>query len=267
MPAEIFLLKLYYIRGGVVVCIILRLMHAQTGFVVLLSQLGIIKAMPPKPPKSRAGVPAPVALALGSSGKLYSVVEDSTVPLGLLEGFLKLAESKVVRLPTSAAEIPAFADTLQEFAIACRSYKINGQGLVGGLDPKHRYLVKHFLRAMLFLVETLLGPEAWDDFTMAQIVAWTPDEENLIKPLKHMTGFECRRAFSISPLLLSCFLCLADDIKQEHRSKAVAWPREGIWRVVRDHERRMAREQQQEGGVIDPSWPPGPRVLWEEASQ
>ena len=241
----------------------LRLGHAQTGFAIFLTQLGIVKSDPVHPHRDAH---APAVVALGPSGKEYAVVGDTAVALGLLEGFFEKAASHELRWPTSAAEIPAFAATLQEFAVTCRSFRVQGEGLVGGRDCRHRYLVKHFLRAMLFRVETYLGPDVWDGFSLEQLLKWSPDQESLAKPLKKMSGLECRKTFSVSPLLLSCWLCLADDIDKTARAKALALPHTSLWKVVREYE-RLSAKQRHEASPVDPAWPPGPRILAGEAAE
>ncbi len=174
-------------------------------------------------------------LRLGPAGKRH-ILRDSTIAstaivTHIFEAAARLEQTVAaarleLRWPSSADEVPIFAERLTAFATGVRRYtfqdpeerggsalaaKRGEYGLKGGRSKDHQYNVKHFVRLMLLQVAEMV-PHAFDDITVAKVAAWSPDENSHVVPVNHMTGAEVRQRFAVHVLMLGCWACLADGI-------------------------------------------------------
>jgi len=251
--------------------------HATTGMAIALQGLRLIETVNAASADSKrrkttkgsqmSADAAEGIVSLGPRRRQYQVVNDDRVAVHLVEHMLTSAPAPCC-WPRTAEEARSFARDLLNFARAVRSYSVEGWGLAGGRDDSHQYMVKNFCRAMLLVVESYLGPAAWDRFPFDQIAQeWTPDECGHAKPLQGMQCVEVRQLFGVSPLLTTCFMCLADDVPADQQAEALKLPHSKLWKVVVAYERAWAKEALQKDEVPDPVVAPGPRVLWQRANE
>jgi hypothetical protein len=247
--------------------------HATTGMAVALQQLHLIETtgkaseQSTKRRKNTKGSKESQVLverhiSLGPVERQYVVVTDDHVAVDIIEHMLAVDLADCC-WPCTAEEATSFATNVLNSTRAVRSHSCEQWGLTGGRDEKHQYTIKHFCRAMMLVVDSYLGPACWDDLDFAKIgQEWTPDECGHAEPLMCMQCRQVRQLFGVSPLLVTCFMCLADDVPEDKRAAALKLPHSELWRVVIDYERALAK---QEGEVLDPVVAPGPRLLWERA--
>ena len=200
-------------------------------------------------------------------------MEDTTVAHGIIEGILKLV-AECPPWPQTVDDVLPFADQVKCIAQNIRTYEVADEegvswGLRGGRDDGHQYSVRHFCRCMLYVVEGFWGPTTWDAVPLSQLCQYCPDECSLVQPVEQLAGRELRRVFEVSPLLLSCFACLTDDIPEKERPGATATPLSELFKILQQYEKDL--EKQTVEGVptwqlCNPLFAPGPRILAEEAA-
>ena len=169
-------------------------------------------------------------MRLGPAGKRHTLRDSTIASTAIVTHIFEAAARQELRWPSSADEVPIFAERLTAFATAVRRYTFQDPeergeyGLKGGRSKDHQYNVKHFVRLMLLQVAEMV-PHAFDDITVAKVAAWSPDENSHVVPVNHMTGAEVRERFAVHVLMLGCWACLADGIGPNSRSPTPMAPR------------------------------------------
>jgi len=251
--------------------------HATTGMAIHLTQLHLITTTASAGKRRKRekvlDQDASNMVYLGASGRPYAKAEDTTVARDIIGGLLELA-AEFPAWPQNVHEVLPFAERVKCFAQSARSHKVvdkegSSWGLLGGRDEVHQYTVLHFCRAMLYVVEGCWGPAIWDTTSMSELCKYCPDECDLVNPVMSWTGRDVRRAFDVSPLLLSCFACLVDDIPEDERPRAMTTPLDILWKILREYERDLEKQVCEgipEWELCQPLFAPGPRILAQEAA-
>ncbi len=214
----------------------------------------------------RRGEESAVVVRLGRRLTPYAFASDTVATKQMLERFLEIADVYAPRLawPTQTDQVTDFADALFAFAQDLRMVT----GLVGGRGPMQEYLVKHFVRANLLQVESML-PDAFDTLTMGVISRWVPDQNRHCTVLDMWTGAQVRKRFSLSPLMISCWSCMSDTIGAEHKGKnkevheaalqkVLRAPVASLWKPFHEYEQQTAQPL----GFADYVFPPGPALIY-----
>ena len=107
-------------------------------------------------------------------------------------------------------------------ARAARSFQTNaGRGLRGGRDPKASYLLKHFARMFLAVVEVRM-PEIWDTLQIGELTEYLPDTGTHTLPLAGMNMAAARLAFDVPITMLSMWACLAHSVAEKRLKATLA---------------------------------------------
>ena len=274
------------------------LMHAQTGLAIQGKALGLLSAAPVEPVQSsrkrfktadgtqasgqgpevtdqrpepsagqhasgqRPARDAEQTVKLGPASTPYLLCaensEGSDRSLRVANHIWKEAEKVRVAWPTRGQAIP-FASKILQFARAARAYNEDGQpvGFCGGRDPAHGYTVKSFTRGMLIVAETM-DPTLFDDVQLEEIQAFAPDENKHTSCLKSWTGLEIRHRFALSPLMLSCYCCIAGWMDIAHMQQMMKFDDAKLMSVLYQW---LREKQDLSTRADDYPFPPGPKVL------
>ena len=57
-----------------------------------------------------------------------------------------------------------------------------------------------------------------------------------------MSVKECRRAFTVSPLLISCYTCISSWMSEGDRQKLYKMSDEKIWAAIQDHDVKQSQD-------------------------
>ena len=180
--------------------------------------------------------------------------------------------------PTEAEHIPIFANSLRGYAKEVRSISIPGPlpgtklGLPGGRSEQNTYLLHHFVRAMLLIVEEA-RQYAFDRFPMSTIAEWVPDKNQHCKSLASMSGEEVRRQLGYSPLMVHCWTCMCGGVVGSLKGKnpellddalklLISTPESQIWLTQATYERRSTTQD-----YSNYCFPPGPAAIYEDIIQ
>ena len=260
-------------------------MDAQTGLAVVATQLGFIRAakedgLAPQsqPKRRRVHVKSNNKhVLLGRALAQYEVVSDLAPTLQILKKYEALAQEHLTGVvwPTEAEHIPSFANSLRGYAKEVRSVSIPGPlpgtklGLPGGRTEQNTYLLHHFLRAMLLIVEKGM-PHAFDGFPMSTIAEWVPDKNQHCRSLDLMSGEEVRRQLGYSPLMVHCWTCMCGGVVGSLKGKnpellddasklLISTPESQIWQTQATYERRSTTQD-----YSNYCFPPGPAAIYED---
>ena len=242
-------------------------MHAQTGLAIQGKALGLLSAAPAESvqcgKRHKTSVAEPGAeqiVKLGPASSPYLLCaassEGSDRSWRVASHVWKKAEKLRATWPARGQAIP-FAEKILAFARAARDYDEDGHpvGFTGGRDPAHGYTVKSFTRGMLIVAETM-DPTLCDDDQLEKIQAFAPDENEHTSCVKSWTGLEIRRRFALSPLMLSCYCCLAGWMDIEHLKQMLKFddPKlmSGLYKWL---------QEKNETCADDYPFPPGPKAL------
>ena len=260
------------------------LMHAQTGFSKIASDLGLIIEAEETHGTHKRGKSKEETFALGCSPAAKFVVADDGPCLELFQYYIDCASKCEWAWPDSPEEVLPFFDQITRFAKACRSYFTkDGYGLPGGRTTIHEYNVKHFVRGLVLATSALpstIGSTddgqdnlpnrlEFDNSTFWRAVAklpmktllkYTPDENMTIdKQLCGMSCLEVRRRLGVSPHLLSCWLCLAGVASDSDVEAAERANLDCFWEVVSDYYKNESD--------CEDSFPPGPHIIFEKVAE
>ena len=158
-----------------------------------------------------------------------------------------------LRWPSDRTDIRTFAETVLSFARDARSNQDGSgyaAGFVGGRGT-HNYHVLHFTRAMLLAIDARLSG-AVRGYTMKQIQAWTPDQNDHLQVLLGQSTDQIE-AMGVNPLMLGCWTCLMNDVSDGDLERFLRASWADLWWPVRKY---MAEATESED-----SFPPGPRII------
>ena len=186
------------------------LMHATTGAVVAASQLGLV-IKPEELEELRKPVGDSRRVRLGVHAKphiLFVTGPRVEQAKKYVKGVADIFDAANSKWPSADSQAwTKFLDDVLAATVQARSLQVNGIGLRGGKGT-NRYLVKHFTRMILLLLEysidrdmrdrsmetlrrgdpiamTAVSPIAhpFENEPLSHILQWTPDELSHCKPL------------------------------------------------------------------------------------
>ena len=100
------------------------------------------------------------------------------------------------------------------------------------------HLRAHFVHAILAYVDTW-SPRLFNRLTMSQILHHMPDQLPHITPIADWSGADVRHRFSVSPVLLSCWVSLSARVQNPEALLGAA--EKSLWRAYHDFEHRRLR--------------------------
>ena len=158
-------------------------------------------------------------------------------------------------------EAISFAEKILQFARRARAYNEDGKvvGFRGGRDVVRAYTAKSLTRGMLIVAETM-SPTLCDEERLENIQVFAPDENSHTQCVKTLTGLEIRRNFAVSPLMLSCWCCLAGWMKQDHLQTMLKLDDSTLMKGL---DAWLKEKEQLTSSGDDYPFPPGPRAFGE----
>ncbi len=194
------------------------------------SQTSTEQTLPPTTPRT------PVQLLWGKRRVEHQVVCTKSMWKDLVDVAEK---TPTIKAPTSMEEAFHVVRALCHFLGSFPRVWGHGPPVVfeGGHDSESStgYVRKHLLRKFILWFQHRFGDEAWEKFTVTEVLFCTPDRGGFLAPLRQdATASELRERFGTSAFMISCWACLFNGVKQEHRSAFQAgWDTECLWQLAR----------------------------------
>lgn len=204
------------------------LQHAQTGLAVNAQALGIVKSCRKR---SKTTVDGIKDVSLGPLNAPHMLNEDLAPAIDIVQHIITQATSMDLHWPGRVDDLETRNTGLRELGSKLIKFACE----VCSQDRDNGYKVRSFLRVVLYILERE-QPDVFDGILMQEVLEWCPDESKHCDSISPMLVRDCRRQFTVSPLLISCFTCLTGWMSQANQDKLFQVSDDKIWEVMQGQE-------------------------------